>query len=187
MRTILVENKQRHTMMKFTFWIVWVMLSLTPGLVMAQNSKTVYTCPMHPEVQQAGPGKCPKCGMALVKKNIKAKTPTPKPKPKPAPKPTAKPKPSQSQDPHAGHKMPAQTPQPSTKNDEGHANHQTEPAPESPGVIKAPPPHLVRYDLYVRDTMVPKIGSKGMRHAIAINGSIPAPTLYFNEGDTAEI
>ena len=65
-------------MMKFTFWIVWVMLSLTPGLVMAQNSKTVYTCPMHPEVQQAGPGKCPKCGMALVKKNIKAKTPTPK-------------------------------------------------------------------------------------------------------------
>ena len=26
---------------------------------------TVYTCPMHPEVQQIGPGDCPKCGMAL--------------------------------------------------------------------------------------------------------------------------
>jgi P-type Cu+ transporter len=25
-----------------------------------------YTCPMHPEVVQAGPGSCPKCGMALV-------------------------------------------------------------------------------------------------------------------------
>jgi len=25
----------------------------------------VYTCPMHPEVQQVGPGSCPKCGMAL--------------------------------------------------------------------------------------------------------------------------
>jgi len=25
----------------------------------------VYTCPMHPEVQQIGPGHCPKCGMAL--------------------------------------------------------------------------------------------------------------------------
>ncbi len=25
----------------------------------------IYTCPMHPEVQQAGPGHCPKCGMAL--------------------------------------------------------------------------------------------------------------------------
>ncbi|WP_145205900.1 heavy metal translocating P-type ATPase [Planctomycetes bacterium Poly30] len=25
----------------------------------------VYTCPMHPEVKQVGPGSCPKCGMAL--------------------------------------------------------------------------------------------------------------------------
>ena len=27
--------------------------------------KTIYTCPMHPEVQQEHPGECPKCGMAL--------------------------------------------------------------------------------------------------------------------------
>lgn len=26
---------------------------------------TKYTCPMHPEVRQIGPGSCPKCGMAL--------------------------------------------------------------------------------------------------------------------------
>jgi Cu+-exporting ATPase len=26
---------------------------------------TLYTCPMHPEVQQVGPGSCPICGMAL--------------------------------------------------------------------------------------------------------------------------
>jgi Cu+-exporting ATPase len=26
---------------------------------------TVYTCPMHPEIRQIGPGDCPKCGMAL--------------------------------------------------------------------------------------------------------------------------
>ncbi|NII09101.1 heavy metal translocating P-type ATPase [Oleiagrimonas sp. C23AA] len=25
----------------------------------------VYTCPMHPEIEQIGPGDCPKCGMAL--------------------------------------------------------------------------------------------------------------------------
>jgi len=25
----------------------------------------LYTCPMHPEIQQQGPGSCPKCGMAL--------------------------------------------------------------------------------------------------------------------------
>nr|WP_255415675.1 copper-translocating P-type ATPase [Tropicimonas sp. IMCC34043] len=29
-------------------------------------SVTIYTCPMHPEVRQDGPGKCPKCGMHLV-------------------------------------------------------------------------------------------------------------------------
>ena len=29
---------------------------------------TEYTCPMHPEVKQNQPGKCPKCGMALVAK-----------------------------------------------------------------------------------------------------------------------
>jgi hypothetical protein len=33
-----------------------------------QPAAVVYTCPMHPEVQQAAPGKCPTCGMDLVKK-----------------------------------------------------------------------------------------------------------------------
>jgi len=28
-------------------------------------SGAIYTCPMHPEVRQEGPGACPKCGMAL--------------------------------------------------------------------------------------------------------------------------
>src|SRR5438034_7613928 len=25
----------------------------------------IYTCPMHPQIRQAGPGSCPICGMAL--------------------------------------------------------------------------------------------------------------------------
>ena len=29
------------------------------------DSSAVYTCPMHPEIRQIGPGSCPKCGMAL--------------------------------------------------------------------------------------------------------------------------
>lgn len=29
------------------------------------SSDTEYTCPMHPDVRQTGPGSCPKCGMAL--------------------------------------------------------------------------------------------------------------------------
>ncbi len=30
------------------------------------DDKRMYTCPMHPEVQQQGAGTCPKCGMTLV-------------------------------------------------------------------------------------------------------------------------
>jgi len=31
----------------------------------ATPAGAVYTCPMHPEVRQIGPGSCPICGMAL--------------------------------------------------------------------------------------------------------------------------
>ncbi|MEM5867917.1 MAG: heavy metal-binding domain-containing protein [Candidatus Aenigmatarchaeota archaeon] len=31
---------------------------------------TVYTCPMHPEIQQEKPSNCPKCGMKLEKKQV---------------------------------------------------------------------------------------------------------------------
>ncbi len=30
----------------------------------------IYTCPMHPEVEQPGPGPCPKCGMALEPRDV---------------------------------------------------------------------------------------------------------------------
>lgn len=33
--------------------------------VSEEQKAAIYTCPMHPEVQQVGPGSCPKCGMAL--------------------------------------------------------------------------------------------------------------------------
>lgn len=33
------------------------------------SEATVYTCPMHPEVERSEPGRCPKCGMDLVPKN----------------------------------------------------------------------------------------------------------------------
>ena len=35
---------------------------------------TLYTCPMHPEVRQAGPGSCPICGMALEPVTVTAET-----------------------------------------------------------------------------------------------------------------
>jgi len=41
-----------------------------PAAVQAGSSdqSVTYTCPMHPEVTSAQPGKCPKCGMNLVPK-----------------------------------------------------------------------------------------------------------------------
>jgi Cu+-exporting ATPase len=36
------------------------------------EGKAVYTCPMHPEVVQDGPGSCPECGMALEPRTVAA-------------------------------------------------------------------------------------------------------------------
>lgn len=44
---------------------------------------------------------------------------------------------------------------------------------------------VVRYELYVKDTLVNYAGKE--KRAIAVNGQIPMPTLTFTEGDTAEI
>ena len=45
--------------------------------------------------------------------------------------------------------------------------------------------NIVRYDLYVTDTIVNFTGKE--KRAIAVNGQIPMPTLHFTEGDIAEI
>ena len=36
---------------------------------------TIYTCPMHPEIRQEGPGSCPICGMALEPEVVSADAP----------------------------------------------------------------------------------------------------------------
>jgi Cu+-exporting ATPase len=47
-----------------------------PGLdspAPAVNEETVYTCPMHPQIEQDHPGACPICGMALEPKGVPGK------------------------------------------------------------------------------------------------------------------
>lgn len=41
-----------------------------PKQVDAADEKRIYTCPMHPEVRQKGPGNCPICGMALEPEEV---------------------------------------------------------------------------------------------------------------------
>ena len=44
------------------------------AIVESSAAKPIYTCPMHPEVQQDHPGECPKCGMTLEPKTVTAGT-----------------------------------------------------------------------------------------------------------------
>ena len=68
-------------MKKLTFILSLVLLIVSgcklkkekEPVIAAQVAKTVYTCPMHPEIIRDKPGDCPICGMTLVKKEADAK------------------------------------------------------------------------------------------------------------------
>jgi P-type Cu+ transporter len=40
------------------------------GVRAPARADAIYTCPMHPEIEQVGPGACPKCGMDLEPKTL---------------------------------------------------------------------------------------------------------------------
>lgn len=132
-----------------------------PGAVQ-QQEKVVYTCPMHPEIQQGKPGSCPKCGMTLERKTIKVT----------GKKPADVKGEQQDMDEHAHHQMDEQSTDTTSYELKGEK-------------VNMQPGKTVVYHLYVRDTIVNYTGKQ--KHAYAINGSLPAPTLTFTEGDTAEI
>jgi Cu+-exporting ATPase len=48
-------------------------LALEPVKAEPVPEGTIYTCPMHPEIRQVGPGSCPICGMALEPVMVTAK------------------------------------------------------------------------------------------------------------------
>src|SRR6476661_2447375 len=47
-------------------------MALDRNPVFREPHKTIYTCPMHPQIEQDHPGNCPICGMALEPKTVSA-------------------------------------------------------------------------------------------------------------------
>jgi Cu+-exporting ATPase len=47
-------------------------MALEPESLSPPETRTEYTCPMHPEIVQGRPGSCPKCGMALEPRTVTA-------------------------------------------------------------------------------------------------------------------
>jgi CopA family copper-resistance protein len=130
------------------------------GVKRNQSKAPIYTCVMHPEIQESKAGNCPKCGMTLV---LQKKEKTSK---------------KQQTNMIMSEKTEKSVPRSDIQ------NYQTEGAiPVITNNEKNE--RVVRYDLYVRDTLV-TFGKKQKR-AIAVNGQIPMPTITFTEGDIAEI
>jgi FtsP/CotA-like multicopper oxidase with cupredoxin domain len=153
------------------------LFSFADAKVVQQSQPVTYTCVMHPEIHATKPGNCPKCGMILIKE-----------KTKPIKKKVVS---KQIQTPIQKEETPKKSISSSTKTTTSKDSIsdpkklETETPKVSSVVAKSEPPRTVRYDLYVRDTIV-TLGNKP-KHAIAVNGQIPMPTLTFTEGDTAEI
>lgn len=123
-----------------------------------------YTCVMHPEIHSSKPGNCPKCGMKLVKEQ---------------------PKNNDKMQMNKDKSMDMGNMKMDNMNGMQMGNKPVDRTMGYKLIESSQPPRTVRYDLYIRDTMV-TYGKKPKR-AIAVNGQIPMPTLTFTEGDTAEI
>jgi FtsP/CotA-like multicopper oxidase with cupredoxin domain/DNA-directed RNA polymerase subunit RPC12/RpoP len=123
-----------------------------------KDQPVIWTCPMHPEIHSDKPGNCPKCGMKLVKEKPKANM--------------------------DGMNMGGMD---LGNNSSTMENIKIAKANLGPitTITSNTAPRTVRYDLYIRDTIV-TFGKKSKR-AIAVNGQIPMPALTFTQGDTAEI
>jgi Cu+-exporting ATPase len=56
-----------------------ISISRTKPAAPSDQSEVDYTCPMHPEISQKGPGSCPICGMALEPKTVSLEHDEPNP------------------------------------------------------------------------------------------------------------
>ena len=146
------------------------------------QTKVIYTCVMHPEIQMDKPGKCPKCGMTLVKKTIKLSKQPSQPVKKGVMQMGKDTLLASKENKQMDMKMDMPMNDSKMKMDD---NSKEKTVPDEMPKVFFQKGKIVCYDLYVTDTIVNFTGKR--KHAYAVNGTIPAPTLIFTEGDTAEI
>jgi FtsP/CotA-like multicopper oxidase with cupredoxin domain len=161
--------------MKKIFLIV--LFISTYSFINAQT-KVIWTCPMHAQIKKDKPGNCPICGMTLVKKTVKVAVPK---KQETEKVPTNKDMKEMDMKKDTTKKIDMSMNEDKMKIDSVEADV----ADQIQSKVYMLPGKTVRYDLYVKDTIVNFTGKN--KRGIAINGSIPAPALIFTEGDTAEI
>ncbi len=166
--------------------IFLVALMITAYFFADAQTKVIYTCPMHPQIQKDKAGKCPICGMTLVKKTVKVTPPKAVPKKQEDMNMPTKDT-SQKRDMKDMKKDSTQGMKMDSMQDMNMDNLDMAKANLVPMkfITNNNPPRTVVYHLYIRDTIV-NFGKKQKR-AIAVNGQIPMPTLTFTQGDTAEI
>lgn len=150
------------------------------SFVNAQATKVIWTCPMHAQIKKDKPGTCPICGMTLVKKTVKVAPPKVVPK-----EPAKRQEQNEMKDMDMKKDTTKKMDKPMDKDKMITDSVEIDVADQIQSKVYFLPGKKVRYDLYVKDTMVKFTGKS--KRAIAINGSIPAPSLVFTEGDTAEI
>lgn len=170
-------------------WKLLFVLILAGPVAFAQHhhspAKTteeqLYSCPMHPEVISDKPGKCTECGMDLVRKepaHVQRHT-----------LPTGHQQDTLSSFPQFAVPVARPTPDsmyiPVNSISNLEADIETGAVEAATAGIHLQGGKTVRYDLFVTDTLVNYTGKS--RKAIAVNGSLPAPTLVFTVGDTALI
>jgi CopA family copper-resistance protein len=166
--------------------IFLIVLLVTAYFFAGAQTKTIWTCPMHPQIKMDKPGKCPICGMTLVKKTVKVPQPTGPQKKQETNKPNVNvPQRNDMKNMEMKKDTTMKMDMPGNEHKMKTDSAESDIADQIQSEVYILPGKTVRYDLYVKDTIVNFTGKR--KHAIAINGSIPAPSLIFTEGDTAEI
>ena len=150
------------------------------SFVIAQTTKVIWTCPMHAQIKKDKPGTCPICGMTLVKKTVKVAPSKVIPK-----EPEKKQEQNEVKDIDMKKDTTKKMDKPMDNDKMIMDSVETDMADQIQSKVYVLPGKIIRYDLYVKDTIVNFTGKS--KRAIAINGSIPGPALIFTEGDTAEI